>query len=58
MLNLDLIGALRWGVFGNLQDHEDIHVCPMFGREHELEDDCWCHPEENFDGIMVHNVEQ
>jgi hypothetical protein len=23
----------------------EVHVYPLFGREHKLDNDCWCQPE-------------
>lgn len=33
----------------------DRHVVPLEDwRPHEYDFDCWCHPEEDFDGTIVH----
>jgi hypothetical protein len=36
---------------------EAIHVYPLFGREHVISRDCWCCPQEEHEGVLVHNVE-
>jgi hypothetical protein len=35
------------------------HVYPLFGREHQMSPDCWCHPEpdEEQPNMLVHNVD-
>lgn len=39
---------------------ENVHVYPLFGREHECVGlSCWCHPERSRldERIILHNVE-
>ena len=38
---------------------ESIHVVPNFGREHDLTEDCWCHPVPDSDipTILIHSPE-
>ncbi len=41
-------------------EQERVHVYPLFGREHEVSTDCWCHPlpDEEMPNVIVHNVLQ
>lgn len=50
----------RWLVFDCRDDDGSVHIAPPFGREHDLDRDCWCHPEMSLASgqIVVHNVEQ
>ena len=36
----------------------DIHVHPLFGPEHAMNDRCWCHPirDTKEPAVVVHNV--
>lgn len=38
---------------------EFTHVYPLFGREHEMSIDCWCHPTQDDEEptLILHNVE-
>lgn len=39
---------------------ENWHVYPLFGREHEMSVNCWCHPEADHASptVFVHNPKQ
>lgn len=51
----------RWCKLEGLNSEADeiVHVYPLFGREHVMSIECWCHPEidEECDNVVVHNVE-
>lgn len=34
-----------WGLYDTREEDASLHVCPMFGRRHDLSLDCWCHPQ-------------
>jgi len=36
-----------------------VHVYPLFGREHEMSVECWCHPDQHPEEptLYVHHVE-
>ena len=38
---------------------DNIHLYPLFGREHVMTTDCWCHPERDptQPEVVIHNVE-
>lgn len=41
------------------EENQEVHVYPLFGREHEFEGlSCWCHPERDVaePRVVVHNV--
>ena len=44
------------------EEIERVHVYPLFGREHEISLDCWCHPLFDEEApeleIVIHNVMQ
>lgn len=50
-----------WGVFAERDGAPQgtVHVAPMFGRVHDLNDGCWCHPERDTEeyALVIHNVE-
>lgn len=49
--------AAPWGVYDG--SGATLHVVPQFGRQHDINDGCWCHPERDKDDtdICMHNVE-
>lgn len=40
-------------------DYLIVHTYPTFGKPHEWNEDCWCHPEWDVEvaGHLIHNVE-
>lgn len=50
---------MAWLVFYPTEDDPLTHVAPDFGREHELNTGCWCHPEQDteVETVLVHNQE-
>ncbi len=49
----------EWRMFDCQHEDGSVHVTPAFGREHDFDMECWCHPEpsEKCDRVIVHNVE-
>ena len=51
------IGEVSYGVLGA---GEDVHVYPLFGREHDIDHGaaCWCEPERDREEprVIVHKV--
>lgn len=44
------------GVGTIVEDEGRAHIMPMGDlREHEASPDCWCHPREEDDDLMVHH---
>ncbi len=44
-----------------LDDDRIHHIIPTFGREHESNERCWCHPDVKFEldgAIIIHKAEQ
>jgi hypothetical protein len=39
---------------------DEVHVYPLFGREHQLVNTCWCQPERDTQepAMLVHHPEQ
>lgn len=37
----------------------DIHVYPLFGKQHEMTRECWCIPDqdEEHDNVLIHHQE-
>ena len=51
-----------WGVWTVSEVPDDssdavttVHVAPLFGTEHELTEFCWCQPDIEEDGLVVHH---
>jgi hypothetical protein len=57
---------VNWLTYEPIEDEvrgiELIHICPEFGKEHMLDELCWCQPEldykdeDNGGEVWVHNV--
>jgi hypothetical protein len=50
---------MGWIAWEPTADDPMCHVVPDFGREHQLNVGCWCHPEpdEEEELLLIHNAE-